>query len=62
MKVACLSGGVGGAKLVAGLHDVLAPGELTVIVNVGDDVEVLGMHVSPARPQPRSSSLRPASA
>ena len=47
MKVACLSGGVGGAKLVAGLHDVLAPGELTVIVNVGDDVEVLGMHVSP---------------
>jgi LPPG:FO 2-phospho-L-lactate transferase len=47
VKVACLSGGVGGAKLVAGLHDVLAPGELTVIVNVGDDVEVLGMHVSP---------------
>ena len=47
MKVACLSGGVGGAKLAAGLHDVLAPGELTVIGNVGDDVEVLGMHVSP---------------
>jgi LPPG:FO 2-phospho-L-lactate transferase len=47
VKVACLSGGVGGAKLVAGLHDVLEPGELTVIGNVGDDVEVLGMHVSP---------------
>ena len=47
MKVACLSGGVGGAKLAAGLHDVLAPGELTVIGNVGDDVEVLGLHVSP---------------
>ena len=47
MKVACLSGGVGGAKLAAGLHDVLEPGELTVIGNVGDDVEVLGMHVSP---------------
>ena len=47
MKVACLSGGVGGAKLAAGLHDVLGPGELTVIGNVGDDVEVLGMHVSP---------------
>jgi LPPG:FO 2-phospho-L-lactate transferase len=43
----CLSGGVGGAKLVAGLHDVLGPGELTVIGNVGDDVEVLGLHVSP---------------
>jgi LPPG:FO 2-phospho-L-lactate transferase len=43
----CLSGGVGGAKLVAGLHHVLAPGELTVVGNVGDDVEVLGLHVSP---------------
>lgn len=47
MNVVCLSGGVGGAKLVAGLYDVLAPGELTVIGNVADDVEVLGMHVSP---------------
>lgn len=47
MKVACLSGGVGGARLARGLHDVLAPGELTVVGNVGDDVEVLGLHVSP---------------
>ena len=47
MKVVCLSGGVGGAKLAAGLHDVLASGELTVVGNVGDDVEVLGLHVSP---------------
>ncbi len=47
MKVVCLSGGVGGAKLVAGLHDVLDPGELTVIGNVGDDLDVLGLHVSP---------------
>ncbi len=47
MKVACLSGGVGGAKLAVGLHDVLGAGELTVIGNVGDDVEVLGLHVSP---------------
>ena len=47
VKVVCLSGGVGGAKLVRGLHDVLAPGELTVVGNVGDDVEVLGLHVSP---------------
>ncbi len=47
MRVVCLSGGVGGAKLAAGLHDVLAPGELTVIGNVGDDLEVLGLHVSP---------------
>jgi LPPG:FO 2-phospho-L-lactate transferase len=47
VRVVCLSGGVGGAKLAAGLHDVLPPGDLTVIGNVGDDVEVLGVHVSP---------------
>lgn len=47
MRIACLSGGVGGAKFVRGLHDVLSPGELTVVGNVGDDVEVLGLHVSP---------------
>lgn len=47
MRVVCLSGGVGGAKLARGLQDVLSPGELTVIGNVGDDVEVLGLHVSP---------------
>lgn len=47
MKVVCLSGGVGGAKLAAGLYDVLAPGELTIVGNVGDDVEVLGLHIAP---------------
>ena len=47
MNIVLLTGGVGGAKLAAGLHDVLAPGELTVIGNVGDDLEVLGLHVSP---------------
>jgi LPPG:FO 2-phospho-L-lactate transferase len=38
---------VGGAKLAAGLQGALAPGELTVIGNVGDDLEFLGLHVSP---------------
>ena len=47
MRVTCLSGGVGGAKLAAGLHDVVGPGELTVIGNVGDDLDVLGLKVSP---------------
>jgi LPPG:FO 2-phospho-L-lactate transferase len=47
VNVVCLSGGVGGARLACGLDDVLAPGELTVVGNVGDDVEVLGLHVSP---------------
>jgi LPPG:FO 2-phospho-L-lactate transferase len=46
-NIVMLCGGVGGAKLAAGLHDVLSPGELTVIGNVGDDLEVLGLHVSP---------------
>jgi LPPG:FO 2-phospho-L-lactate transferase len=47
VKVALLSGGVGGARFARGLEGVLGPGDLTVIGNVGDDVEVLGLHVSP---------------
>jgi LPPG:FO 2-phospho-L-lactate transferase len=45
MKVAVLSGGVGGARFVQGLVEVAE--HVTVIGNVGDDVEVLGLHVSP---------------
>jgi len=47
VRVALLSGGVGGARFARGLQDVLEPGELTIIGNVGDDVEVLGLHISP---------------
>jgi LPPG:FO 2-phospho-L-lactate transferase len=47
VKVVLLSGGVGGARFARGLQDVLEPGELTVVGNVGDDVEILGLHVSP---------------
>lgn len=47
MKVAALSGGVGGARFLRGLVDVLDPADLTAIVNVGDDLEVLGLAVSP---------------
>lgn len=47
MRVALLSGGGGGARFARGLQSVLAPGELTVIGNVGDDLEILGLHVSP---------------
>jgi LPPG:FO 2-phospho-L-lactate transferase len=47
VKVALLSGGVGGARFARGLAAVLDPGEVTVVGNVGDDVEVLGLHVSP---------------
>lgn len=47
MKVVLLSGGGGGARFARGLQAALAPGELTVIANVGDDLEILGVHVSP---------------
>jgi len=47
MRIVVLSGGVGGARFVRGLVDVADPGQVTVIGNVGDDLEVLGMHVSP---------------
>ena len=47
MKVVLLAGGGGGARFARGLAAVLDPGELTVIGNVGDDVEILGLHVSP---------------
>ncbi len=47
MKVAVLSGGVGGARFVRGLVDVVDPEGVTVVGNVGDDLEILGLHVSP---------------
>jgi len=47
VKIAVLSGGVGGARFVRGVVDVVSPADVTVIGNVGDDVEVLGLHVSP---------------
>ncbi len=46
MKVALLAGGTGGAKLGAGLQEEIG-GELTVIANTADDIEILGVHVSP---------------
>ena len=47
MRVVLLSGGGGGARFARGLTEVLEPGELTVVGNVGDDLEILGLHVSP---------------
>jgi len=47
MKVVLLAGGTGGAKLADGLQQVLPPGDLTVIVNVGDDMEWQGLLVCP---------------
>jgi LPPG:FO 2-phospho-L-lactate transferase len=47
VKVVLLSGGSGGARFARGLHAALQAGELTVIGNVGDDAEILGLHISP---------------
>jgi len=47
VRVAVLSGGVGGARFLRGLVDAVDPAGVTAIVNVGDDLEVLGLAVSP---------------
>jgi LPPG:FO 2-phospho-L-lactate transferase len=47
VKVAVLSGGVGGARFLRGLVQVVDPSDVTIIGNVGDDLEVLGLHISP---------------
>lgn len=47
MRIAVLTGGVGGARFLRGVVDAVDPAEVTAIVNVGDDVEVLGLAVSP---------------
>jgi LPPG:FO 2-phospho-L-lactate transferase len=47
MKVLALAGGVGGAKLAAGLEVALSSGDLTVVVNTADDFELWGLRVCP---------------
>ena len=47
MKIIALAGGVGGAKLADGLARLLPPGDLTIIVNTGDDFEHWGLYISP---------------
>lgn len=45
--ILALSGGVGGAKLAAGLATVMAPEDLTIVVNTGDDFEHIGLTICP---------------
>lgn len=47
MNVVVLTGGVGGAKLVLGLTQIVPAESLTAIVNTGDDFRHLGLCVSP---------------
>jgi LPPG:FO 2-phospho-L-lactate transferase len=47
VNVTVLSGGVGGAKFVRALVETLGGEQVTAVVNVGDDLEALGLYVSP---------------
>jgi LPPG:FO 2-phospho-L-lactate transferase len=47
MKVVVLSGGTGGARFVQGVVAASEPSGAVVVGNVGDDLEVLGLYVSP---------------
>jgi LPPG:FO 2-phospho-L-lactate transferase len=46
-KVTALTGGVGGAKLIAGLAEIVRAEDLTVIVNTGDDWQWMDLYISP---------------
>lgn len=46
-RVAVLCGGVGAARFLSGLIAVVDPSDVTAIVNVADDDEFHGLHVSP---------------
>lgn len=45
--ILALAGGVGGAKLAAGLYTSLGLDQLTVVVNTGDDFDLYGLRISP---------------
>ena len=46
-RVAVLAGGVGAARFLDGLVRVVPAPDVTAIVNVGDDMEWSGLHISP---------------
>jgi LPPG:FO 2-phospho-L-lactate transferase len=45
--ITVMAGGVGAAKFLQGLVEVVDPHELTIIGNTGDDIELHGLHISP---------------
>jgi LPPG:FO 2-phospho-L-lactate transferase len=47
VNVAVLSGGVGGARFLRGVVGVVDPGNVSIVGNIADDIEVLGLRVSP---------------
>lgn len=45
--ITALAGGVGAARMLRGLVEVMPPGDITAIVNTGDDTVLHGLHISP---------------
>lgn len=45
--IVALAGGVGAARFLRGLAEIVPQEDITVIVNTGDDIELFGLHVSP---------------
>ena len=47
MRTVVLAGGVGGGRFARAVVESVPPADVTVVGNVGDDLEVLGLQVSP---------------
>ena len=45
--ITVLAGGVGAAKFLQGLVEVVDPRDLTIVGNTGDDIDLHGLHISP---------------
>ena len=45
--IVALAGGVGAARFLEGLAQVISPADMYVIGNTGDDAEIHGLHISP---------------
>ena len=45
--IAVLAGGVGAARMLAGLGQVVEPTDLAAVVNTGDDLVLHGLEISP---------------
>lgn len=45
--IAVLCGGVGAARLLSGMVEVMPATEITAVVNIGDDTVLHGLHISP---------------
>src|SRR5919106_3301591 len=45
--ITVLAGGVGAAKFLQGLVEVVDPRDVTIIGNTGDDIDLHGLHISP---------------